>query len=324
MKQDRSAALSIAILGVLLLGACASPQDTAIFVTKTSFSLVDVDTAPASISIAYDRVEGYIGPRFDDGKVFPVISWLETSGEGFSRNINQVYATGKAARIVTTQGVWTDTDPVVKPDGQENKVVLFGTNVTVGLKIGYVQGTPVPTSFTIGYRRKEASLIPVDRERQPSVLASFDNGVAIQAAGGRPEAGFGVAQYFATGLAAENLAMKDGIRQRFRDKAEEALGNVERYRNEEARQGRMALDTLSCFSKVSDDRLDQVWNNADALGVFGEFGTVDRIKKASGKPDQQRQIYTGEIGLLDASSPKHTTLLELHMQAVCKLSKPKA
>jgi len=326
MKQSNTGALLLALSGIVFLGACASPKETAIFVTKTSFSLVDVDSAPASISIAYDRIEGYIGPRFDDGKVFPVASVLETSGEGFSRTIRQVYATGKAARIVTTQGDWIDKDPEVKPDGQENKVVLFGTNTVVGLRLGFVDGTPVPTSFTLGYRRKEASLIPVDRERHPSVLAAFDNGTGIKIgeAGSRPEAQFGVEQFFATGSAAENLALNSSIRAHFRDKAERSMGTVEKYRNEEARQGRMALDTLSCFSKVSDDKLDQVWNNADALGLFAELGTVGRIKKASGKTDQQRQIYTGDIGLLDAASPTHTTLLSLHMKSVCELSKPKA
>ena len=311
-------------VSALVLAGCATPKETAVFVTKTSFSLVDVDTVPASVSIAYDRVEGYVGPRFDDGTIFPVAAVLETRGKGLNREIKQVYATGKAARIVTTQGIWVDDAMQPASDGQENKVLLFGTGTAIGVKLGFADGTLLPTSFTLGYKRKEASVIPVDKSRQPSVLGTFDNGTGVNAAaaGSKPELEFGVEQFFATGRAADNLALNTTIRKRFQDKAVKAMGEVQRYRNEEAHQGRLALDTLSCFSKVGDDMLERVWNNAEALGVFGELGTVGRIRAEPTRP-RQRQIYTGELGLLDAASTTHTTLLELHMKAVCDLSKPK-
>jgi hypothetical protein len=324
MTQHRIGLLLGACTATMLLG-CASPSETAIFFTKTSFSLLDADTVPAGVSIAYDRTEGYVGPRFDDGTIFPVASMLETRGSGVNREIRQVYATGKAALIVTTLGKWVDDDNKTTSDGQENKVMVFGTGTTLGLKVGFADTSFVPTSFMLGYRRKEVSVIPVDKKRQPSVLATFDNGsgVGAQPASGKPAVEFNIEQFFATGRAADNLALKPIIRGHFQDSAERAIGEVEKYRNEEARQGRLALDTLSCFSKVGDDKLDQVWSNADALGVFGELGTVDRIRAASSRSGQ-RQIYTGELGLLDAASPSYTVLLGLHRKSVCDLSASKS
>jgi hypothetical protein len=334
MTRSQFGLLSGACAAILLLG-CATQPDTAVFVTKTSLSLLDMDSVPSSVSIAYDRVEGYFGPRFDDGTVFPVVSSLETDGGLLDRKIKQVFATGAAATLVT--GTEPRCNCSATPPGKElegNKVVLFGTGTVLGVKFGFAENLP---SLTLGFKRREAALIPVDKWRQPSVLASFDNltaagvpaGAASVPAGlaSAPASQFRLEQFFATGAAAENLARMRGMREVFQDKAERAIGEVEKYRSEEARQGRLALDTLSCFSKVGDDKLDLVWSNAEALGVFGDLGTVGRIRAEPAQPGQrqkQRQIYTGELGLLDAASPSYTVLLGLHKKSVCDLSASKA
>jgi hypothetical protein len=328
MTRHRCGLLLGACAATLLLG-CATQPDTAIFVTKTSLSVLDMDSVPSSVSIAYDRVEGYFGPRFDDGQVYPVVSSLETDGGVLDRKIRQTFATGAAARLIT--GGVPECECLETPRPPElpgNKVVLFGTGTVLGVKFGFSENLP---NLTLGFKRREAALIPVDKWRQPSVLASFDNLSDAGAAAVPPAAAsapqFQLAQFFATGVAAENLARLDRISRPFKDKAERAMGEVEKYRNEEARQGRLALDTLSCFSKVGDDKLDRVWSNAEALGVFGDLGTVGRIRAEPAQPGQrqkQRQIYTGELGLLDAASPSYTVLLGLHKKSVCDLSASKS
>ena len=60
-------------IGMLLAG-CATGPDRVVFVTKTSLSVLDYDTAPPGVGIAYDRVEGYFGPSYASGAVPPVIS----------------------------------------------------------------------------------------------------------------------------------------------------------------------------------------------------------------------------------------------------------
>ena len=337
------------IASALVLFGCASPQETATFVTKTSFSLVDVDSTPASVSIAYDRIEGYVGPRFVDGSVFPVASVLETRGTGFDRAIKQVYATGEAARIVTAMDPPAGGSGAIAasaaaasaaiggaalpPAGAasaagggsatDNKVMFFGTGTVVGLKIGFLDGTPLPSSFVLGYKRKELSVIPVDKDRQPSVIATFDNTAGVTQAPGaaRADAKFEIEQYFATGEAATNLAGMPSIRDRFQQKAVRALGDIEKFRNEEALQGRLALNTLNCFVKVPDDKLDLVWNNAEALGVFGDLGTIVLIRKKPGRKEQ-RDLYVGDLSLLNPGYEEHTQLLTLHKKAVCNLNKP--
>ena len=213
------------------------------------------------------------------------------------------------------------------PESPGNKVVLFGTGTVLGVKFGLSENLP---SLTLGFKRREAALVPVDKWRQPSVIASFDN---LSAAGTPPGAApgppgvasapasqFRVEQFFATGAAAENLARKSYMRGAFKDRAERAIGEVEKYRNEEAIQGRLALDTLACFARVDDKKLDSVWNNAEALRVL----SANRVQTIRLEPDdrRRRERYTGALRLLNPGSPPHTTLLELHKTAVCDIAGP--
>ncbi len=302
------------------LGGCISPRDNAVFVTKTSVSVVDADTAPAGVSIAYDRVEGYVGPRFDDGNVFPVASALETRGSGFGRTIRQVYATGNAARIVTGAAPVQTVPPAEPP--VDSKVMLFATGTTAGLRVGFADGTLVPSSFTLGYKRKEASVIPVDKFRHPSVLASFDNASSADVTTpGSAGVGFGVEQFFATGDAAVALAGNSQIRALFQDKATRAIGNVEIYRIEQAKQRQLALDALGCLTRIGDEQLDRIWNNAEDLGVFGDLGSVAAIRREPTRR-QQRDRYLGELSLLDANSASTTDALAMHKKVVCDFNKP--
>lgn len=339
MRFLHGLALVTTTSATLVLAGCASPRENAIFVTKTSFSLLDADTTPGGVSIAYDRVEGYVGPRFEDGRVFPVVSSMETSGSGFSREIKQTYATGEAARIVTREssdnskdGVKNKQDPSTKTSATASStkipVMFFATSTTIGVKVGFDAGTVVPNAFTLGYKRKEASIIPVDKDRHPSVLATFDNttGVAAPApaasgatASGAAATQFGVTQYFATGDAADNLASKPSIKGRFKETAEAALGNVEQYRIKEAKQGRIALATLSCLTRVPDNKLDRVWKNVKELEVFGQRAPFALNQISAATPFEQRQVYIRYMSVLEADSDAYTNVLSLHKEAVCIL-----
>lgn len=321
MKPPAFVRILLASSVAALLGACANPLHNAIFVTKTSMSIVDADTTPATMSIGYSRDEGYFGPRYPDGKIFPVASAIETRGEGFDRQIRQVYATGDAARIVTDgrvggtpTGVITPTNPA---DAQ--KVVFFATGTSVGVKLGFTEGTPVPSSFNFGYKRKEFSVIPVDPGREPSVIGTFTNATSAPTTAS-PTTGFGVQQYFATGAAAEQLAALPSIKANFKDKAERSLGDVEKFRNREAVQGRAALDIVSCLTKVPDARIPEVWINARHLGIFRDLGAEQRV--AGQTPAVQRSVYLSLLNIaLDPDNDNYTNMLAVHKNVVCtKLS----
>lgn len=316
-----------ALLATMALAGCASPTTHATFVTKTSLALIDADTAPAGISIAYDRVEGYIGPRLEDGSVLPVTGYIDTDGGILVRKIRQVYATGKAAEYVTAHtaanaapAASAPAAPASAPELPSRQVLFFGTGTNIGLKIGFEAGTVVPNSFNFGFRRKEISVIPVDRGTLPSVFASIDNSAAAhEAEGTKPAVEFGLNQFFATGPAAERLAQDPNIggviARRLNKEAE--------FRSNESRQAKDALDTLYCLSRVPDDRLDRVWNNAEDLGLFDTGATEKTLERIRARPvgDRlgQRQIYTGDLGKINAASAEFGARMRTHREVVCKL-----
>jgi hypothetical protein len=202
-----------------LVGGCAD-KDSVLFVTDTSLG-IEVDSKPATTSIAYDRVEGFIGPRYQNGAVPPVVASIATGGSIFNPRIQQVYATGAAAEKVT--GGSTDDGPkALQGDPTMKKLVFFGTTTTVGLKATFTTGV-VPDSMNFGYKRKEFSFIPLAStttnggivDVYPSVLASIDSSTKV-ASGSSGGSGLTNQQFFATGTAAEALATNPEVVSSFR------------------------------------------------------------------------------------------------------------
>lgn len=340
MHPRHAATVAAITLAVLVLGGCASPRDNAIFATRTSLSIIDAESTPASVSIAYDRAEGYLGPRLPDGSVYPVFGLLETDGGILFRYVRQTYAGGCAAQLVTLpkgSPVLSCPPPLTPAPGasDDRPILFFATSTTLGLKMAFQTAAsasvPIPESFTLGYKRKEASIIPVDAQRQPSVLASVDtrSGAAADSggtAGAAPSlTGPGplqLTQFFATGLAAENLARDPDVVRILRERATSALTDVQTYRLNEAAQGRLALDTVACLAQVPDPQLGQVWNNAEALGIFTDRGPAlwPQLRAAGASAAAQRKVYTGHMAVLVADSKDYTQLLDLHRKAVCGLA----
>lgn len=334
----------------LTLGACASPRENAIFVTKTSLSVIDMESMPVSVTVAFDRTEGYIGPRFNNGKVYPVVGYLEATGRGLSRDVKQTYATGCAAKMLTKQEAPKAPDcnhnapPATQEKQPEQPVMFFATSTTLGLKIALQAASVTPESFTFGYKRKEASIIPVDETRQPSVLASLDTtGAAVirvnapsstDAKASAPVANsnsptedapnpafFTLTQFFATGEAAEQLALSKDVRDTFKARAETAVGEVQIYKNTQGEQGRIALDTLACFSRVPDASLSRVWSDVESQKVFGDRAPkfLKTVRATGTTPLAQRQTYAEFMTTLDAVSTDYTTTLKVHRATVCAL-----
>jgi len=299
--------VSILLSLALMVASCASRPDTVVFVTKSSLG-VDVEQTPPSASIAYDRVEGYFGPRYESGAVPPVLAVFMTNGQLLDRQVKQLYATGDAARALLAPAAPLPSDP---EQGGDFKPMFFGSSTTVGLKIGYEAGGSTST-FTLGYKRKELSVIPVNAGRFPSVLATLQTDVDARSA---TDSRFGAGQLFATGAAATALAARPEVRDVFLTKADAALNA---YRSEERQQSRHALVTLGCLAALPDAKLPAVWRNAEALGVLDQEAGAGAF--ASLGPDAARERYTRYLALLDADSADATTRLSLHRQYVCGLA----
>jgi hypothetical protein len=221
--MNRFACLSLFAIAALVAG-CADPN-TVLFVTNTSLG-INFDSKPPTANIAYDRTEGFVGPRFPNGGTPPAVASIESGGNIFEPKVRQVYATGHAA-VRATKGPDTDEGPKnLEGDATKKKLMFFGTETTLGVKVGF--GTnALPDSVLFGYRRKEASVIPLGENTEngkttavyPSVLASIDMNTKTTSP---TETGITSKQFFATGQAAVALATNPAVGAAFAAKAESA------------------------------------------------------------------------------------------------------
>jgi len=236
--------IGVVTLLSLLVFSCQNVEDV-VFVTKTSLSVADFDTVPPGISIGYDRMEGFIGPVYEDGTIPPVAGSFRSALNAYSTpemiqvfnpKVKQLYATGEAAElIVSTKQYNVDC----KSDGKimftgKKKRMIFGSNTSLGLRISKSNNLSV---LLLGYRRKEASFIPIvgpgnnsncsmekngessSTKVYGSVLASVDN--TLKRTDGNSI--FASAQYFATGEAAKRLAAQPYVRKIFREETETTI-----------------------------------------------------------------------------------------------------
>lgn len=324
-----------------LLTACAQTPKNVVFVTKSSIG-VDVEATTQSASLAYDRTEGYFAPRYVNQAPPTVYANMATNGKMIDRSIKQTYATGLAAELLSkpiagaqalapltrpallrstalaTPGAIVATPALPAPapagaaaSGVEPKALLFGTGTVFGFKVGV--GPTAIDSFTLGFKRKELSIIPQDEADGlfPSVLASIDTNASasptLSASDGT------ITQFFATGVAADNLAVNERIHEKFETSA---LSAISSYREDERQQRRLALGSLGCLARLDDEQAKRVWKNVSDLGLFDK-SAVDQLLAAA--PAQARTIYTDEIGRTNADSKNQTGLMIGHQAYVCDL-----
>jgi hypothetical protein len=228
--------VTLMLCWMLALTGCTTTNEV-LFVTKTSLG-IDFDAKPATASIGYDRTEGYIAPRYENGEIPPVVASIKSDVAIFNPTIRQVYATGDAAVIAVSgapEVVLNILDPVEangihkKKLQGEKKLMFFGTNTTTGLKVGFT--SYLPDSFLFGFKRKEYSFIPLGtvgtgadaHDVYPSVLASIDTGANVSTTGVIENTSLSSSQFFATGRAARELAANDDVNKAFRDLATKSL-----------------------------------------------------------------------------------------------------
>lgn len=229
---------STTLLAVFLSG-CATPPNTVVFVTKTSFG-VDVEQQTPGVSIAYDRVEGYIAPRYHNEKIPAVYASFNSNGEIYNRDVRHVYATGKAARDIASNqarlarldtsnklyNVANFTAPNTAPEQktvattpEPKRSMFFGTSTTIGLKLASADLSG--DTFVFGVKRKEMSIIPTDGDPDnfPSVIALFTSDLAAKkpddAKQRKDKNILDIRQFFATGSAADYVANDEVINYQF-------------------------------------------------------------------------------------------------------------
>jgi hypothetical protein len=145
---------------MLAMAGCTTTNDV-LFVTKTSLGL-DFDAKPASASIAYDRTEGYIAPRYDNGEIPPVVASIKSDAKIFNPKIKQVYATGDAAVIAVSQCpkvTLAALDPKNPPDTPKPPSTTNAANTTNNTNSANTErtenGCPELPSLTTSYVQKK-------------------------------------------------------------------------------------------------------------------------------------------------------------------------
>lgn len=274
--------------------------DEAIFITSTSIGL-NAETTPPNVAIAYERFEGFVGPTDENGNTPPVVATIESNQSILNPRVRQLYATGEAALDVTIPADIPNDSPPPSTELQkrrnsieqtayiegDRRVAIFTVNSTTGLKVSFSPETVVD-SVVVGYKRQEASFLPLvkaddGKARYPSTLAIMRRNATTGE--GPNDVTDGVTQFFATGDAARNLAVRDEIRRYMTASAEnefaKSLPLYVRYSNDQSFQGSVdswiaANKTASCdniatieFSNDCADLKKQMYQN------FGFKGAED-------------------------------------------------
>ena len=246
--------LLICSISILTIAGCATP-DKVVFVTSTDIN-IGYDATVGSTNIGYDRNELVVGPGYPEtGATPPVFARMQSNLSLFAPEIKQLYATGDAARAATKgfrrHCQYDSKDPFLlrgnpAPSGGNlvpvpvtcaepamggnRRILYFGTTTSFGLKTMFTQN--VPTAVTIGFKRKEFSIIPLqDLSVTPgvnkaplddyaSVLGGITIGSQITTSTGTK---VGLDQFFATGAAADNLATQKTVQDIFTTRATDAL-----------------------------------------------------------------------------------------------------
>jgi hypothetical protein len=209
-----------------LLTGCSS-TDQVVFFTTTDIG-INADLTTQTTMIGYDRIEGMIGPAYvDTGAVPHTVAIMKSNLAVLDPKISQIYATGLAADRVTDKLDSTTPPPDELADGTR-RPMFFGTSSNMGLKIGW-STQAVPDSINFGYKRKEFSVIPLQKhmdgkeDHYPSVFASI---VIDQSTGSVTETSTNLQQFFATGKAAVNLASDNEFKKPLKQAAKEATSHA--------------------------------------------------------------------------------------------------
>ena len=98
MRQANKAITLCFLCGVLsILAGCGIGYNRTLFITKTNVGF-EASAEPPTFELDISRLEGTVGPQFENGKKLPVMASFKFSNRGaFSPSIGSTFATGDAA-----------------------------------------------------------------------------------------------------------------------------------------------------------------------------------------------------------------------------------
>ncbi|MCF8050031.1 MAG: hypothetical protein K9L59_02255 [Desulfobacterales bacterium] len=190
---------------ILMATGCSVGKTSTMFITKTNAGL-ELSYEPPTLALDISRIEGVLGPQFENGKKLPVLASFKFKNSGaFAPHLGSTFATGDAAVVLaafygdqTTPDQWNErlkqvktlVDSSLELDNKPNpgtwhsfqkaengtglkevdvKTVFFGTDTMLGLKVAWSTMTgALPDSAKLGYNRKEFALLPISMAEENS------------------------------------------------------------------------------------------------------------------------------------------------------------
>ncbi|KAA0676413.1 hypothetical protein [Roseomonas genomospecies 6] len=300
MTRMTRAVLPLAGLALLLTGC--DTTDRAVFVTSTNIG-INADATTRVVNIGYDRTEGFIGPDYvDSGAAPPAVGHLQSDLAVFSPKIKQLYATGRAAELVTMPELPGEPESSDELKGVR-RLLIFGTSSNIGLKLGFATASGLPDGIVFGYKRKEMSVIPfkeaAPKEAAPgestdhyaSVLASIDMNQSTETL---PTSSFKLTQFVATGMAARNLARNEQIRNLFHSQAKQAIALASLDADTIRVTTAGLVECVSVGGSVDQGRLTMLLNSALAAQVISK-DEKDNLVDAGEASVLRARLYNNDV-----------------------------
>jgi hypothetical protein len=274
----------LALVVAATLGAGC--KNRLVFATHTSLGLDVSGTAqvPDKVSLSYNRYEVAIVPRKTNGEAHSVFGGMDADMKFFGgQTIKQTFATGKAAMNAT------DAPPLPKEFPSKTDTadypLVFATGTTFGLHLSAGEGEVKP-SLLLGYRRSEAVTIPVPDPAMEARSVYADILINTSSETNTPITtnfsalgGVLIKQTFATGRAAESLALGDDVRAKLKQATgvEATSANLRRL---QARSEGVAADIRLELDRLEDAQLPQ------AVSEFAKAGFISQEEAGRLKPPQ--------------------------------------
>ncbi len=223
------------VAATVALATAACGKKDLYFATSSNIGLdVAGDTvSPVQASFGFQRREVAQVPASKDGEAFSVYGNLDVDMRWFGeRLVRQTFATGEAAESAAEVASAEEAGTMVEPEplctGRACIPLVFASHSVVGVHA--VAGTaPQPASFSLGYKRVEATWIPTDSgaQRTRAVFGDIslstcgfgDCQAPAGATGSAPNAkatvtgGVRLSQTIATGAAAVIVASREDTKE---------------------------------------------------------------------------------------------------------------
>ncbi len=202
------------------------------------------------------------------------------------------------------------------------KPVFFGTDTSFGLNVKWNNpSSPVPNSVKLGFNRKEMAWAPVTMEtdiekdgkekvpyrvNMPSLIATMQHDVKVAGAEEGPVLNW--LQYFATGDAATNLALRKEVREAMLMQSNPSFSLANRQHVSKEMRYNIMKDILTAFSKKKDAEQKTFLKDINSKDVFkGEIKDANDLKRelkmlvidAPSDSDTDTELKTSKLKLIE-------------------------